>query len=286
MTTRIDGKILKKLEKREKKKELPSKSLEFYRKLLAIQSAVQRCISPPEISLNQETANDRIISGCPLLDYKDFSIDFQLVKEAFKIVAALFSSYLQEQPEIAAQLQTPTTNLEKIIEAWFKGTQLPLPGKVDDTAEAVWELIIHATIKPFFAKYREALYHLIPQEFWRRGYCPVCSGSPDFAYLDRERGSRWLLCSRCDAEWLFQRLECPFCGTRNQSSLAYFSDDSGLYRLYVCEECRSYLKAIDLRQTEKEVLLPLERLLTADMDIQAQKKGYKPAVKMKGKIGG
>ena len=57
------------------------------------------------------------------------------------------------------------------------------------------------------------------------------------------------MCSKCAAEWLFQRLECPYCGTQDQNTLAYFTDDKGLYRLYICEHCRHYLKAIDLRQT-------------------------------------
>ncbi len=104
---------------------------------------------------------------------------------------------------------------------------------------------------------------------WRRGYCPICGGKPNFAFLDKERGARWLLCSRCDAQWLFQH-----CGTQDQNALAYFSSDDGLYRLYVCEQCKSYVKAIGLRQTEAEILLPLERVLTADMDRQAQEKGY------------
>ena len=87
-------------------------------------------------------------------------------------------------------------------------------------------------------------------------------------------GLRGLLCSRCDAEWLFQRLQCPYCGTQNQAALAYFTDDEGVYRLYVCEQCHKYIKTIDLRHTESEVLV--ERVLTLDMDRQAQEKGYKP----------
>jgi len=116
----------------------------------------------------------------------------------------------------------------------------------------------------------------VNQERWRRGYCPICGGNPDFAFLDKERGARWLLCSGCDAEWLFQRLECPYCGTQDQDALAYFTDDEGLYRLYVCERCKRYLKALDLRQAKSEVLLPLERLFTFDIDAQAQEYGYSP----------
>ena len=85
-----------------------------------------------------------------------------------------------------------------------------------------------------------------------------------------------MLCSRCDAEWLFLRLECPYCGTQNQEALAHFTyeEEPHLYRLYVCEECHTYIKAIDLRCTDAEVLLPLERVMTLDMDKQGQEKGY------------
>jgi len=133
-------------------------------------------------------------------------------------------------------------------------------------------------LKPFLFAYSRLLLPEVDQELWRRRYCPVCGGKPDFAYLDKEKGARWLLCSRCDAEWLFLRLQCPYCGTQDQNALAYFTDEeeSHLYRLYVCEQCHTYIKAIDLRCTESEVLLPLERVTTLDLDKQVQEKGYKP----------
>ena len=60
--------------------------------------------------------------------------------------------------------------------------------------------------------------------------------------------------------------------------LAHFTDDeeSNLYRLYICEQCNTYIKAIDLRRTAAEALLPLERVMTINMDKQGQEKGYKP----------
>ena len=96
----------------------------------------------------------------------------------------------------------------------------------------------------------------------------------------------WLVCSRCDAQWLFQRLECPYCGTTDQNVLAYFTNDEGLYRLYVCEQCKQYLKAIDLRQAKSEVLIPLERLLALHIDKQAQEYGYSPCGNTSAKIRG
>jgi FdhE protein len=122
----------------------------------------------------------------------------------------------------------------------------------------------------------KALISLVDQENWRREYCPICGGRPDLAFLDKERGSRWLMCSRCDTRWLYQRLQYPYCRTQDPDALYFFTDATGLYRLYVCEQCRKYIKAIDLRCTESEISLPLERILTLDMDRQAEEKGYHP----------
>jgi formate dehydrogenase maturation protein FdhE len=48
-----------------------------------------------------------------------------------------------------------------------------------------------------------------------------------------------------------------------------------LYRLHMCVRCKRYLKTIDLRKTDKQVLMPLESLLTAETDRQAREKGYR-----------
>ena len=121
-----------------------------------------------------------------------------------------------------------------------------------------------------------ALIGLVDQDAWRRSYCPVCGGNADFAYLETERGSRYLLCSRCDSEWLFQRLRCPYCHTEDQNALSYYSNDEEVYRLYVCERCKHYLKTIDLRKAKPEVEISVERLLTYELDAQAREDGYLP----------
>jgi formate dehydrogenase maturation protein FdhE len=78
-------------------------------------------------------------------------------------------------------------------------------------------------------------------------------------------------------------LECPYCRTQKQDALIFLTDEEELYRLYACEQCKCYLKAIDLRKAKTEILLPLERLYTIDIDAQAIERGYhsckEPAVK-------
>ncbi|MFC2056040.1 formate dehydrogenase accessory protein FdhE [Chloroflexota bacterium] len=275
-----DREILKKLEEEGKKKGLPPRLLEFYQRLFRIQSGAEKRIGVVKPGLKKETIDSRLEQRSPLLKYGDLVLDWSLLKDVFAEVIALFAEYHDLFGELPKNLKEPRTHPslpKKVVKAWFEGASSPSTMPDDDVNKnLLLEAIIHATLNPFLVSHSKALLGLVDQERWRHKYCPVCGGSPDFAFLDKERGARWLLCSRCDTEWLFQRLECPYCGNQDQNTLAYFADDEGLYRLYVCEQCYKYIKAIDLRCTESEVLLPLERVLALDIDMQAQEKGYRP----------
>ena len=278
MTTGADSGILKKLEELEKKEGTLPQGLEFYQKLLRVQSRFEPRIGVIKPNLSNETISERIDSGSPLVGFDELVLDWSLLQDIFTEVTGTFAQY----PELfgsapGSLMESQPSLLEETAKAWFEGTSLPV---ADDASRYLLEAIIHATLKPVLVSHSKALLGLVNQERWRRAYCPICGGSPDFAFLDKERAARWLLCSRCDTEWLFQRLECPFCGTQNQDALAYFTDNGGLYRLYVCEQCKGYLKAIDLRQADSDVLVSWERLITSALDTQAQEKGYSPRAKV------
>jgi len=280
VTKTADNEISKKLEAEGKKKGLPLGLIEFYQRLFRIQSGAENRIGIVKPRLNTELIKSRLEHGSPLLKFGDLILDWLLIKDIFAEVTASFAAYPDLFGELPKSLRGPRAHPslpKKMVKAWFEKAGLPATISVDNVNEyLLLEAIIHATLKPFLVSHSKALLSLVDQERWRRNYCPICGGGPDFAFLDKERGSRWLLCSHCDTEWLFQRLQCPHCGTQNQDKLTYFTDDAGIYRLYVCEQCHKYIKTIDLRNADSEVLLPLERLLTLDMDRQAQEKGYKP----------
>jgi len=268
-------KILNKLAEAEQP--LPS-SLQFYRQILAIQTKTKPPDLPPTLTSLKEKADERLAQGKPLLTFRELVTDWTDVHRLFREVTRLAEEYLsptQEETEELNEIGADLTLLKKAAKTWFgigtvsrksttrKRGMSPLTGS-----------ILQASLHPLLAAHANELLPLVRQESWYRRYCPVCGGGPDFAFLDKERGARWLLCSRCDAQWLFQRLVCPYCGNQDQSTLAYFANDKSLYRLYICEKCRRYIKAIDLRQTESEILLPLERVLTLDMDRQAYELEY------------
>ena len=61
---------------------------------------------------------------------------------------------------------------------------------------------------------------------------------------------------------------CPFCGS--EAKQTYYPSQDGAHRLYVCPDCRRYLKTADLREIHRPVYPPVERLILVGMDLAAQ----------------
>ena len=271
------SKIYKKLAEKEKEEGSLPLLLEFYKKLTDIQAKTQKRIGPIQPTISIRGISQRLKQGIPLVKFEEFAIDWNLVKTTFNTVVTLFAEYPQLFGEIPKRLKGTKGSqflTKKALKKWFTGKTLPLR-LTDGINNNLIQSIIQATMQPFFNKHALALIDQVEGDSWRRNYCPICGGSPDLACLDNNVGARGLVCSRCDAEWMYQRLQCPYCRNVDQASLHFLEDEeSGFYRLYLCDKCHTYLKVIDLRKTEDEVLLPLERIYTLDLDLQAREKGY------------
>jgi FdhE protein len=222
---------------------------------------------------------ERLTSGLPLLSSEELEVNQERMRAFFRKVVVLISVSLSEhggETNALSRIADEDSVWKQAASSWYEGASLNPVADVCGVNSDLLGFVFQITFRPFLAFYAESLLPKIDQESWRRRYCPICGGKPDFAFLQRESGARWLVCSRCDAEWLFQRLECPYCGNHDQNTLSYFAVDEEPYRLYVCEVCQKYIKAIDLRVAREDVLIPLEKVLTLDLDRQAQEKGYMP----------
>jgi FdhE protein len=272
------NKILTKLgEWSQKEGPLPH-HIDAYSRLLRLQVEAKSRIAAPGLALDRELVSGRLRHGTPIVSFEDLSLDWPLVQELFRSVALVLAEYAGQHLTDALGLEglaSDVTRLKRVAEDWYQGKSLSTIAAENQVGEGLLAAAVQATLYPFLAVHSEATLNVLDQELWRRRYCPICGGKPDFAFLDKERGARWLLCSRCDTEWLFQRLECPYCGTQSHDALTYFTNKQELYRLYTCKKCQGYIKVIDLRKASAEVLLPLERIMTADLDRQAMESGYK-----------
>ena len=251
----------------------------LYAELLQIQDEIATHTLPKPSALTPEEVGNRLSAGMPLLSFDDFFPGWPEAQLAFQRLLGWATSRGVLHPRdklLWASKDVGEAQFRELARDWFDGRLPSLSGGCQDKVGLM--AVFGASLKPFLQAHCRMLKPLVDQNLWRQRLCPICGGTPDIGYLDRDQGARWLVCSRCDSEWLFQRLECPYCGCQDQGSLSYLTDEEGIHRLYLCDKCQSYLKVIDLRHTNQNVPLPLERLLTMDMDTQAWGKGYRCGV--------
>ncbi|MBN1369434.1 MAG: formate dehydrogenase accessory protein FdhE [Dehalococcoidaceae bacterium] len=271
-------KILKGLEEWAGESAHSSRFFDFYLKLLQIQAEAEERSGIPATGLGHEELNRRILDGTTLIKMHETDIDWNYASSIFNQLANLFGDYSDILPGFTSisDVALPAITAE-IAQSWLEGNIIP-----SDTEKTVLEpqalaTLMHHTLRPFLTGYGLAFKERFNQHSWRRGHCPVCGSVPSFSYLDKEKGARYLVCSCCNTDWLFQRLDCPFCHNVEQPLLSYRTDESGLYRVYFCEKCKHYLKAVDLRKVAEDINLGLEMIITADLDRQAQELGYTSA---------
>jgi FdhE protein len=252
-----------------------SRFLAFYNKLLAIQAEVEDTTATTDFTLSKTEISQRLYEGKQLINFEEFFFDRPLANITFQRIVALFNS----NPEIMGTAPPALANADFVlpdvwIKQWLENTDWSEGIAEEGIDPHILITLLNQTLKPFLIGYSQLLKDMFEQERWRRNYCPVCGGRPEFAYLENNVGARYLLCSRCTTEWLYQRMECPYCLNTNHEKLSYLISDNGLYRLYLCDVCQSYLKCIDTRKGNNNQLMPLEALTTLAMDRQAQEKGY------------
>lgn len=251
--------------------------MEFYKELRRIQSQVTQDPARSQSELSRETILNRLKEKSPLLVFDELELDWPLVRGTFTEIISIVGRYPDLFGPPTGHLKATDISdrqLQASAKAWYEGKELPAALNATGGNKYLLAFAIQNTLKPFLANYAKSMLGQVSQENWRQGFCPVCGGSPDFACLDKENGTRWLLCERCDTSWIFQRMQCAHCGNQDQDTLSYFTSDDGRYRLYVCEMCKKYLKTIDSRQAGEEADLPLERLLTLGIDLEAREYGY------------
>ena len=281
MTTETDDEILRRLAEAKQEHGQLLRPVELFGKLLQLQVDGRSQVAVSPQGLTKEAIEERLKNRESILEFGNLALDWALVQELIKTAAQTVAEYTASGSEGAGGVETITSStfpLHQAVEDWYQGFSLAPIASAHGVNEGLLHSVLLVALQPFLKAYSGELIGSVNQKQWRRRFCPVCEGKADFAFLEKEAGARWLLCSRCDAQWLFQRLECPYCGNSEQKTLAYFTNDTELYRLYVCEECKAYIKAIDLRKTESDVLLPLERIVTSDLDRQAREKGYTSGV--------
>lgn len=105
---------------------------------------------------------------------------------------------------------------------------------------------------------------------WHHANCPCCAGSPDMAL--KNASGRELVCSRCDTRWPAPTTGCLSCeASRPPAFVRVDTVDLG-YELLVCHACSRYIKERSAGGMQSPLL---ERMLTAELDSAAERRGLR-----------
>ena len=239
--------------------------LEISEDTLALKKREQNSlIGISEFVVDQDSATALLKQLCQIAE----SANNEMADAARAIVDAIDGGKLDPQPVFEALL-----NAE---DAYFKHIEKDMG--IEKRALA---FMAYSSIKPSLVHCAEQLAsYLDADNPWDRGFCPVCGSAPGFSLFEDE-GNRILFCGFCWHQWTAQRIYCPFCENKDSNSLHYyFSEKEKSYRIDVCDSCKTYLKAVDQRNTELMIYPPLEFVASLHLDIKAQQMGFKSGIQL------
>ena len=268
--------ILEALRKGAEEQPQLAETIDLYAKIVEAQAAA--AVGESVSSLERKEAVARLSQGEPLLSPETLRIDSKAFADLCSRVGFTLAQCRRELVKplarIHAWLRDHTEDIEQLARDYLREGHVRR-GEETGLESSLLSFIFNNSLRPFLRPSAEEYSDVINDSLWHRERCPICGGEPDLAALERSSGRRRLLCSRCDFEWGYVRVACPFCRNEEPATLGYYPSDDRVYRLSVCDRCQRYLKTIDLREAKGERLLPVERVLTIGMDFAAQKAGYK-----------
>lgn len=245
--------------------------LRFYRDLYTVQYAAKAEIPDRDGTLLCAASRQRLATGEPCLEFPLLGVEPEALASLAREIAAVLAAHDDGMLVDDSAEELDASVLMALAERIFDD---PGMGQDGESSSGVWTVAVELALIPYLERAAEAVASHLDLESWGKPYCPICGGAPDLSLLDKETAARSMICSRCSTEWPYARLQCPACGNRTQSQIKYFADDEDTHRLYVCQECKHYLKTVNLRNLGRKVLPPVERIVTAGMDVAAQARGY------------
>lgn len=272
-----DLRVLEALEAAREEHEELADLLDFYRDLYEVQFQAKAALPEPEVR-DGVAMRWRLEGGIPQLTFGQLGLE---PVSFAALVAKVSDVLLCHNPtwESVFEERTPEeleALAQKVFETWDTLTSPGFDAEADEDADSLlgdpMALAAGFAMAPYLQRAAEVILPQLDLTLWAQGHCPTCGGRPNFAVFEEETGARRLMCSRCNSLWNYPRVGCPFCGSRDKQM--YYPSEDGFYRLYVCPDCRQYLKTADLRDMFRDVYLVVERLLTVGMDLAARQEGY------------
>jgi len=244
--------------------------LDLYRALYTVQFQLRPEATVGDTQCASAPYRQRLDSGQRALTFDDLRVAPGALHAAAAEIADLLAGYDEEWAGVGEDVRAMASDdLLAMAQDCFEGG----PSRSGEREERL-TYALRLALAPFLQTAAESATPCVDLHVWYAGHCPMCGAVPDLALVSEEGGRRDLVCSWCDTRWPYVRLKCPFCDNVDPALMPYYPLDDKAYRLYVCRACNHYLKTVDLREARRVVLPPVERILTAPLDVAAWQEGY------------
>lgn len=250
----------------------------------AVMEAQQKALK--EIKCSDEMGPDEIerklSDGKPLLEGHPIEVDSRELRGLVSTIEGVIDAERKDGAGLSARLSSwsglEPENIDDTRARVVSGKTLDLDGEWSEKDMQIALNILWEAFSPFYRKYGSILEANLDHSLWQRGFCPICGGRPLMGKFRGDDGLWLLECSLCHSLWNVKRASCPFCSSGSEGSLNYlYLDGNSTYRAQYCDNCKFYVKTVDLRESEGVSLLPLEDIITMDLDLAATEEGLKPA---------
>ncbi len=261
--------------------------LNFYEKIFMVQEDSKGQINLDPIEISTETLALKCKEKFSLIGISEFIVDQKAATALLKQLCQITETGNDEMADAARAIQNAlaSTRLnQKAVFAALLNTEDAYFQKIEKDMgieKKALAFMAYNSIKPSLVHCAEQLAsYLDADNPWDKGFCPVCGSAPGFSLFEDE-GNRILFCGFCWHQWAAQRIYCPFCENQDSNSIHYyFSEQEKNYRIDVCDNCKTYLKAIDQRNTDRMIYPPLEFVASLHLDIKAQEMGFKSGIQL------
>lgn len=256
--------------------------LNFYERVFVEQEAIGLALNVNSVETGKDLKALQIKEGFPLINKEDFILDIPSSIILFEFLCQIgkntTSKMKKNIKKIEKAVRDCKLNIEKLLKKHSDSTYQSQIIKNLKLDKAILSFLTQISIKPSIHANVAQLKDQVDLKNRLRGFCPICGSFPQMSELKGE-GQRFLVCSFCGFEWLSERLKCPFCENKDHGTLHYFYEEGNeIYRVYVCDKCKQYIKTVDSRKLDYEPDLNLEDIATIHLDILASEKGFKRPV--------
>ena len=260
--------------------------LDFYERVFEVQEEGRGRTRLEPLHISEELLTAKARQKLPLIGIEGFIYDAHESTNLFLKLCHLAS---QANPRLSAAARIIRKAVETTIkpEVLFTGLLRSDEALFENTAN---ELEVEKTVLGFFtynslnpsirACADQLAVYLTQNEPWLQGYCPICGNAPILSILEGE-GKRKLVCSFCWHLWSAKRVYCPYCDSSQNRDLHYFYNENEKdTRVDLCDNCKKYIKTLDVRKIERLIYPPLEQISTLHLDFKARETGYESGIKL------